>query len=157
MKIAVVCYSYTGTTKKYVELLQEKIGCDVIYIKPVKEIKSKGFASYFAGGLKVMMNETPELVDYSFDQNEYDYIILATPVWAYTYAPAMKAFMLKEKITNKKVSYLMTHRGDPRKAMEKFVEALSKNEVVKGLDLNAKDSEVVNTNKLDAWISQLGL
>ena len=53
MKTIIVYYSYTGTTKKYVEKMQEILNCDLLEIKPKKDIKVKGFAAYVVGGLKV--------------------------------------------------------------------------------------------------------
>ncbi len=153
MKTVILYYSYTGTTKKYVNLIKNIIDCDLIEIKPKKDIKSSGrLSSYVKGGLKVLKKESPELEKYEFNKDDYDFIIIASPVWAYTYAPAMKSFLENESISNKKVSYFMTHRGGPRDAHSNFKKALEGNEVLEGLDINEKDSEKNNISKIEQWI-----
>ncbi len=155
MKTIVVYYSYTGTTKKYVEKIKDRINCDLLEIKPKQDIKVKGFTSYIVGGVKSMKKQTPELVEYSFNQDDYDFIIIASPVWAFTYAPAMRTFLQHENIENKIVSYFMTHRGGPKEAHLHFTEALSKNMLKSGLDINEKDSEEQNLAKIDKWIGEI--
>ncbi len=155
MKTAIVYYSYTGMTKKYVEKIKEKFDCELIEIKPKQDIKVKGYASYFVGGLKIAKKDTPELMDYSFNKDDYDLIILASPVWAYTFVPAMRTFLESEKIRGKKLALLMTHRGGPGKALDKFGAALEGNEFAQGLELNAKESEGDNMLKLDKWMSEV--
>lgn len=155
MKTAIVYYSYTGNTRKVAELVQKKLDCDIIEIKPKKDIKEKGFASYVTGGLRSMKKEAPELMEYSFNQNDYDFIILASPVWAFTYAPTMRSFMEKEKIQGKKVSCMLTHKGDPKKSLSKFVDALSGNEVWKGISLNGDAPLQENEVLIDAWLKEI--
>lgn len=156
MKTVILYYSYTGTTKKYVNLIKNIIDCDLIEIKPKKDIKSSGrLSSYVKGGLKVLKKESPELEKYEFNKDDYDFIIIASPVWAYTYAPAMKSFLENESILGKKVSYFMTHRGVPRDAHNNFKNALKGNQLIEGLDLNAKDSETENIIKLEKWLAKI--
>ena len=59
------------------------------------------------------MRETPELEEYKFNNNKYDYIILGTPVWASTFAPPIRTFVKenKEKLKNKKFSVFVCYSG----------------------------------------------
>jgi len=52
--------------------------------------KSKGFMKYFWGGRAVMRNIKPELLPLNKDIQEYDVLFIGTPVWAFSYAPALK-------------------------------------------------------------------
>ncbi len=156
MKIAIVYYSYTGTTKKYINEVKNKVDCDLIEIKPEKDIKSSGrLSSYVKGGLKVLKKESPILEKYNFNKDDYEFIIIASPVWAYTYAPTMKSFLENECILDKKVSYFMTHRGGPGDAHNNFKNALAGNEIFEGLDINAKDDEHDNILKIEQWLSKI--
>ena len=155
MKTAVVYYSYTGTTKKYAEKIRDKMDAELIEIKPIKDIKAKGVASYVTGGIRSLKKKAPELMEYSFDSSDYDLIILASPVWAFTYSPAMRSFLEKEKLTGCKVACLLTHLGDPKEAVNKFNNAVSGNELAGSLDLCGKDDEGYNMNRLNRWIGNL--
>ncbi|PID29802.1 MAG: flavodoxin [Candidatus Cloacimonadota bacterium] len=152
MKTATVYYSYTGTTEKFVNEIKSRLNCDVIEIKPEKDIKGKGFKSLIAGGFKAMMKSSPQLMPYEFKADNYDLIIFASPVWAGAYAPAFRTFFKKEVIKNKKVSYLFTHRGGKGKTEKRFEEALAGNKILPGCDINAKNNDKENFLKLAEWI-----
>ncbi len=156
MKIAIVYYSYTGTTKKYVNEIKNITECDLIEIKPENEMKSAGrLHSYLKGGMKVFKKESPKLKDYNFNKDDYDFIIIASPVWAFTYPPAIKSFLENEKISGKRISYFVTHRGGPKDVHNNFKMALEGNEITHGLDLNAKDDEEENIKRLENWLSKI--
>ncbi len=155
MNIIIIYYSYTGTTKKYVEYMQGILDCDLLEIKPKEDIKVQGFRSYFVGGYKSLTKQTPELEDYTFNKDEYDLIIIASPIWAFTYTPAIRSFLENENIHEKVVSYFMTHRGGLKHAHIHFGEALHDNKILHGLDINAKDSEESNYEKIEDWLGGL--
>ncbi len=152
MKIAAVYYSYTGKTKSYLEKVKSLVDMELIEIKPKEDIKAKGFTSYVLGGYRSLKKETPELNPYEFEVESYDVIVFASPVWAFSFAPAIRSFLLKEKIENKKVSYFFTHQGGPGKTKDKFEKILKGNEIIDGLDINVKEDENENVEKVKKWI-----
>ncbi len=142
-------------TKMYVEKMCTLLTCDALEIKPKNDIKVKGFKSYVVGGRQSMFKEAPELVDYDFNVDDYDMIIFASPVWAYTYAPAMRTFFTNEIIQGKKVSYFSTHRGGPGKVSEKFELALTGNEIIAGTDVNTKYDYEKNAAVFENWVETI--
>ncbi len=155
MKTAVIYYSYTGNTKKYVEKISNYLECELIEIKPKDDLKVQGFKLLVIGGRKALFNEVPELQPYNFNADDYDLIIFASPVWAFKYAPALRGFFKKEVIKNKKVSYFSTHQGGPGKIDTYFEEALEGNEIIKGANVNIKKPDAVNMKVFEEWISRL--
>ncbi|PID82355.1 MAG: flavodoxin [Clostridiales bacterium] len=152
MKTAAVYYSYTGKTKMYLECMREYIDLKLIEIKPKDDIKVKGFKSYVLGGYRSLKKETPDLIPYDFKIDSYDLIIFASPVWAFSFAPAMRSFFLKETIRNKKVSYFFTHQGGAGKTEERFKEILKGNEIIDGLDINVNKNKSENLIKIKEWL-----
>lgn len=106
MKVLVVYYSMSGNAEYVANMIKDKIGADTLKIVPVKEIPKKGFVKYLWGGKKAIMKETPKLEDYSFRGEEYDTIILGTPVWASHIAPPLRTFIEdnKEQLKNKRIA-----------------------------------------------------
>ena len=45
----------------------------------------------------------PEIEPIQSDLSQYDKIILGTPVWWYTFAPAVKTFLMENSLAGKKV------------------------------------------------------
>ncbi|MDR2618850.1 MAG: NAD(P)H-dependent oxidoreductase [Treponema sp.] len=120
MKTAVIYYSFEGNCAKTAELLREALKADVYEIKTADTKKRTGFAKYAWGGSQVITRKKPELQPYSIDVNAYDLLILGTPVWAGSPAPAMVSFADKTKIAGKKIALFCCHAGGKGKAMDKF-------------------------------------
>jgi len=102
-KILIVYYSLTGNTRFIAETLQEKLKADIQEIKPKKDIKPKGAMKYFWGGYKATMKQKPSLEPIEKDPNNYDVIIIGTPVWAWTIAPPIRSFLSKYDLSDKKI------------------------------------------------------
>ncbi|MBY9021719.1 MAG: flavodoxin family protein [Candidatus Lokiarchaeota archaeon] len=79
-KILIVYYSLTGNTRFIAECIQEILKADLQEIKPKKDIKPKGAMKYFWGGYKATMKKKPSLEPIEKDPNNYDVIIIGTPV-----------------------------------------------------------------------------
>ncbi len=151
----IVYYSYTGRTKKYIEKIKLYINCDILEIKPKVDITAKGFKSYIIGGYKSVRKQAPELQDYNCNLENYDFIIFASPIWALTYAPALRSFFEKENITNKKVSYLYTHEGNIINVDNRFRKALINNTIIQGIAINSRHDENNNFKKIKNWIDNI--
>lgn len=125
-KTLVIYYSYEGSTKFLAEALASGIEADVVGIKPKNEMNKKGFGKYLWGGQQVFMGKVPELETIDCDMEAYDQIIVGTPVWAFSYAPPIRALFEGGKIRNKQVVMFMTCEGGPRKAASKAEELINR-------------------------------
>lgn len=56
-KVLVAYYSFEGTTELIAKTIAEIAQADILSIKPVNELKSKGFSKYFWGGSQVFMKK----------------------------------------------------------------------------------------------------
>ena len=123
MKSAVIYYSLEGNTKYAAEKIAARLGADLIPIIPVKEYPTGKVSKYFWGGKSATFGEAPRLAPYRFDQNQYDLVILGTPIWAGTFAPPLRTFIRENKLTGKKVALFACCSGG---ATEKCFEQLKK-------------------------------
>lgn len=113
MKTAVVYYSLLGNVEFVANEIAKKIDCDVIKLETVKDYpKSKG-KLIFIGGMKSVFKCKPKLKEYDFDADKYDQIIIGTPTWASTFAPAIRTFLRdnKDSIKDKKLSAFVSCSG----------------------------------------------
>lgn len=97
------------------------------------------------------MKEIPEIKPYTCDLDKYDTIYIGTPVRAYTYTPAIKAFLKQTKIENKNIVLFCSHEGWPGKALANLENDLSGNIILKSKDFNRRILEH-NETKLEQEI-----
>lgn len=134
MKKAVIFYSYEGNTKLMAESIAQEVEADLIELKPKDEKKSKGFMKYFWGGRAVMMNIKPELLPLNKDIQEYDVLFIGTPVWAFSYTPALKAFFSQNTFKDKKICLFCCHGGGKGGVFKNMKAVLAGNQILGEID-----------------------
>ncbi|MGO1469562.1 MAG: flavodoxin family protein [Tissierella sp.] len=126
-KSIILFYSFEGSTKKVAEYLSEELNIPWEQVKPKKDLKSKGFSKYPIGGGQVIMKKKPELEPIQVDLNEYDTIFLGSPIWAGTFAPAIRTVLEDGILKDKNIAFFYTHDGGPGKCKIKIRHAVSIN------------------------------
>jgi flavodoxin len=127
MKKLVVYYSFDGNTRFIAQAIAEEIGAEVLELKTLDQTRPEGFKKYFWGGRQVMMKEKPELLPFDKKIEDYDLIIIGTPVWAFSFTPALATFFSKVNIRLKKIALFCCSGGGPGKTIEKMKAQLAGN------------------------------
>lgn len=157
MKTAVVFYSFEGNTKFVSRALAKKMSADLVELKPVKDIKTHGFLKYFWGGMAAVLKKTPQLQSYVCNTNDYDLILLATPIWANTLTPALRTFITENDFSSTNIALLTCNAsGQQSNAPSEVARLVDKdligNHNCKNPFFN-KDTEAVNTAEI--WATDL--
>jgi len=156
MKSLVIFYSFEGSTKLIGETIAQKIGAELLEIKPEKEIGSHGFMKYFWGGRQAMMKLTPRLVPFSKNFEEYDLLIIGTPVWAFDMTPAIRTFLHDYNFINKKVAIFCCYEGNMGKALSEMNKLLAGNQIIGQEDFrDVRKKEKENISKAENWSATL--
>ena len=157
MKTAVVYYSYDGNCAFVAEQIKVQLNADVVRLKPVKEKRRSGFAKIFFGVLQVVTKKEPELKPYSLDPAACDLIILGTPVWAGSPAPAIRSFLSNTNISGKKLALFVCHAGGKGEAIGKLKSLLADNTIVSEIDfLNpATENPEEQKKKIEDWVKTI--
>ena len=157
MKTAIVYYSMSGNVRWVAQQIAEIIDADVIELKSVKEYPDKGFKKFYWGGKSAVMREKPKLQPYSFRSDEYDRVVLGTPVWASNIAPPLRTFLSEnlENLQNKQISAFACMSGaGGQKALERLSDIVSLKQKMILIDpLNKKNSE--NGQKIREFCNNL--
>ena len=113
MKTAVVFYSMSGNVRQTAEKIAQNLSADLIEISPVKAFPDKGFKKFFWGGKSAVMGEKPKLNPYEFNAEDYDSVIIGSPVWASNIAPPLRTFIEENRaaLKNKSISAFMCMSG----------------------------------------------
>jgi flavodoxin len=124
MKTLVVYYSLEGNTELVVETAAEAAGADLLRIVPKESKAPRGLTRYIWGGRAALSGSKPELKPLQLNPEDYDTLIVGTPVWAWTFAPAMNTFFSMFDFTGKRVALFCCHGGQPGKTLEKMKKAM---------------------------------
>lgn len=112
MKTAIVYYSMSGNTQYVAEKIAQNIDADLIRIEPQKAYPDQGAKKFFWGGKSAVMGEKPKLQPYTCDLENYDRIIIGTPVWASHFVPPIRTFIHENpKLREKKIAVVVCYSG----------------------------------------------
>lgn len=125
MKTLIVYYSLEGNTDLIANKIKEHLNSDIVRLIPKKDVPTGGFKKYFWGGKSAMFGDKPELEEYKAAIAGYDVIIIGTPVWAGTFAPAVGTFLAENQIKGKTIYLFACHGGGgAQKCFNKLEEKL---------------------------------
>ena len=101
MKVAIIFYSFSGNTKAACSSLKDRLAKEteaiIIELKPKKESQA-----FLGQCCEAFLKKEPDLDDTDLDLSSYDFCIFSSPVWAFTYAPALRSYLRKVKGLNDK-------------------------------------------------------
>lgn len=97
MRVLVVYYSRTGVTKKVCEavadIMRKMDETAEVQVEEIVDTKDRsGVLGYALGGKDAMLKHTTEIEPIEADVASFDLVVIGTPVWAFTCAPAVRAF-----------------------------------------------------------------
>ena len=129
MRGAAVFYSFSGNTRKACLFLKERVealgsSLDLIDLKLEKEI-----VPFFKQCLEAALKKKPKLLEAEYDLGSYDFVIFASPVWAFTYVPALRSYLDKASgLENKTAACFLTFGSGAgsKKALKELENILGK-------------------------------
>jgi len=89
------------------------------------------------------MKTEPELLPLDINPNEYDVLFIGTPVWAWTYAPALNTFFSTCLLSNRRIALFCCHGGGKGGIFDKMKAALRGNQILGQIDF--REPSTMNT------------
>ena len=159
MKSIVIYYSYEGNTKLIAEAISAAIGADIQRLTLVKEMTYQGFRKYLWGGKQVFMKEKPKLEPLAYDLLDYDVIFLGTPVWSWTFAPAIRSLVESGLLHDKKVYFFCTHEGGLKNVEARSKALIEKRNTWLGFKdfMNVSKDKEARTSEAASWAKSLNI
>lgn len=119
MSTIVVYYSQArGNTRRVAEMVQRQLGADIEAIQTVTPYTGSYDQVVEQGKREVEEGFEPEIKPLAHDLAAYDTVVIGSPTWWYTMAPAMRTFLASADLTGKRVALFQTHGGWPAHALE---------------------------------------
>ncbi len=137
MKSLVVFYSWSGNTKKLAREISGVLRCDAEEIQDVKP--RKGLWSFFISGMEAVLKKCPPIKEPHFNPEDYDTVILGTPVWGSTISSPVRSYLRQKAGSIKKVALFCVSGIAGQKSVAREVEKICGLAPLAFLNLTEKD------------------
>lgn len=152
MKSVILYYSYGGNTCRIARTISRAIGADLAEIQPVQPYTGSYDQVVEQGQEEVDRGYMPAIQPVDVDLTAYDTVILGTPVWWYTFAPAMKTFLHQTDLQGKNVYAFATNGGWIGHTFEDFAAACPGAHVHHGLNVRfEQDQQITPDQEILTW------
>lgn len=121
MKTIVIFYSYTGHTKALAHELIKKESAEIIEIEDIR--RPSKLKAYAAGCFAAMRGKTWKIKPIDVNLEEYERLILLSPVWAGNIPPAVNS-LLEILPEGKTISVKMVSGGGNSSCKERLEEII---------------------------------
>jgi flavodoxin len=111
-RVLVAYYSRTGNTRRVAEAVATELGADLEPI--VDRTNRRGFFGFLRAGRDAMRGHLTEIDPPVHDPSAYDILVLGTPVWASSVAPAVRTWLARRSGTLPDTALFLTHGGSGR-------------------------------------------
>lgn len=156
MNAIVIYYSYSGNTRRVAEKIGNAIGADLAEIKTVKPYTGNYDEVVDQGRREVNGSFLPEIKPLDIDPSRYDTVILGTPVWWYTFAPAMNSFLHGVNLSGKTVYPFATNGGWLGHTFRDFQNACRGASVQPGLNVRFNgDRQLTSDADIQKWAGKI--
>lgn len=122
-KILIAFYSRTGKTKKITKEIAKNLKSDIDEIKDLKP--RMGSANYLIAGKDAILKKLTK-IKYKKDPSKYNLVIIGTPVWSFTMAPAIRTYLKENKGKFKRIALFCTEGSNSSRKTLKNMQRLSK-------------------------------
>lgn len=158
MKKIVVYYSYTGNTKKIANIIKEKLNCDILELTPKIPFSSNYQEVVDEYQNNSIENKNVKINDIEINLEEYDEVIIGTPVWWYTVSPVVVTFLKKYNFDNKIIIPFATNAGWLGKTFKDIAKLCPNSKIEKEMNIvfeSYSDKIKTNETEINNWIDSL--
>lgn len=110
MKLKVVYFTRTGTSKRIAEKIASELSCD--HIEITDGMNWKGIFGFIRGGYYASKDKAVD-IKLSKEVGDYDELVVVSPLWAGGTSPAIRTFL--KNVPLEKVNLLITSNGSSAK------------------------------------------
>ena len=142
---------------KGIKMIQKETGGDLARIETVVPYDSDYSKVVDQGQDEVNRGYMPEIKPLDIRFEDYDRVILGTPVWWYTFAPAMHTFLASHDFSGKTVCPFVTNGGWIGHTLKDIAAACKGAKVERGLNIKFDGDKLqALESEIKKWIQDIG-
>lgn len=156
-KTLIVYFSWGGNTKTVANHIHDLIGGDIVEVETVIPYPDTyEEVTQIAPG-ELESDYRPELKTKIENMDEYDTLIVGTPIWGSHLTPAMKSFLASYNLSGKFIAPFCTHGGSGTAQSVNDIRSVSPNSTILG-SLAVYGSQAENSrNDIEQWLRKIGI
>ena len=138
-------------------MIKEKLNCDILELKPKIAFSS----DYQSVVDKYQNNEkeksTVEIEDINIDFDNYDEIIIGSPVWWYSVTPVIRSFLKENNLEGKTIIPFATIAGWLGRTFKEIKELCENSNVINEMNIEFEsysDNLVTSIDEINNWIDR---
>ena len=158
MKKIVVYFSYTGNTEMIANKIKDKLDCDILKIETKVPYSTDYDKVVNDEQNSEASNHLPEIKEININLNQYDTIILGTPVWWYRPTPAIRTFLTKKNLDGKTIIPFATNAGWLGRTFNEIKNLCPNSKIEKEMNIVFKsysDKLKTDEKEIDNWIDKI--
>ncbi len=157
MKSAVVFFSYDGNTRYLAGEISRELDSDLIELSVVQQYNATEKQTFAWRTRQVSTSPMPEVTFSDFSFHDTDLIIVGTPVWAGSMAPAIRSFLRSHDFFRNNFALFACYAGRVGSALQHMKDMLIGNTIIGELSIREplqRDRERASSD-VTMWARQL--
>lgn len=156
-KTLIVYFSWGGNTRTVANNIQDLTGADMVEVETVIPYPDK-----YEDVIKIAPDELandyrPELKTKVDNMDEYDTLIVGTPIWGGHLAPAMKSFLASYDLKGKNIAPFCTHGGSgTSQSVNDILSICPDANILECIAIYGSQAQSSRAN-LEKWLVQIGI
>mgnify|MGYP001076917632 FL=1 len=156
-KTLIVYFSWGGNTRTVANHIHDLIGGDIVEVETVIP-----YPDTYEEVTQIALGELesdyrPELKTKIENMDEYDTLIVGTPIWGSHLTPAMKSFLASYNLSGKSIAPFCTHGGSGTAQSVNDIRSVSPNSTILG-SLAVYGNQAENSrNDIEQWLRRIGI
>lgn len=152
----VVYFSFTGHTRKVAEDIADRLGADIAEIKVVEPYDGTYDEVVDQARGEVESKKRPPIKALECHFEDYKTIIVGSPVWWHSFAPAVGTFFDDYDLDGTRVGPFVTDEGELGHALEDMNDACPNSEVMGGLEVRYQgDAMLAEESVIKDWVANI--
>lgn len=156
-KTLIVYFSWGGNTRAVAGHIHDLIGGDIVEVETVIPYPDTYEEVTQIAPDELESDYRPELKTKVDNMDEYDTLIVGTPIWGSRLTPAMKSFLAGYDLTGKAIAPFCTHGGSGTAQSVNDIRSVCPNSTILGsLAVYGNQAENSRSN-VEQWLKQIGI
>lgn len=156
-KTLIVYFSWGGNTRAVANHIHDVIGGDMVEVETVVPYPDTYEEVTQVAPGELASDYRPELKTKVENMDEYDTLIVGTPIWGSHLTPAMKSFLASYDLSGKTIAPFCTHGGSGTAQSVNDIRSVCPNSTILG-SLAVYGNRAENArNDVEKWLQQIGV